>query len=322
MAAMGALGRASSRVGHDRGAKTQRGERMNQPVVWSAIGWLTIGALVSAAGACGGKAIVDGTTGGTGGNGTGGSAGGSGAGATGGSGGDPVTGGCPASPSGVTPLVAVPTLLGTTTCVEAAEVTRGQYEIWLNTGGVPAGLPVACSFNVEYEPTADWPPGGVGLERPVAHVDWCDALAYCLDHDRRLCGRIGAGPLDPNDTNDATESEWFNACSNQGQRAFPYGQDYEPSTCNGSDLGVNTATDVASHVGCVDATGMIFDLSGNVWEYEDSCAGDAGDGDDCSIRGGAYNNGPNSLDCGANVTAQRGGTAVNIGFRCCADPLE
>jgi len=260
---------------------------------------------------------TDSGTGGTAGAGVGGAGGG-----VGGAGGNAVPSPCPASPAGATALVEVATLAGTAECIEATEVTRGQYEIWLNEGGVPPGLPVECGFNVEYEPVADWPPSGVGLDRPVTHVDWCDALAYCLDHDRRLCGRIGGGSLSPAATNDASESEWFNACSSQGERLYPYGQTYEPTTCNGSEMGLSGTTDVASLAGCVESTLGVFDLSGNVWEWEDSCHSDTGASDDCNIRGGAYNNGPSSLDCGAKATATRSGTAVNVGFRCCADPLQ
>jgi hypothetical protein len=236
------------------------------------------------------------------------------------SGGGSVPGTCPTSGTGVTALVKLATLGGTAECIEASEVTRGQYETWLTEGGVPSGLPVACGFNTEYEPVADWPPGGVGLDRPIAHVDWCDALAYCLDKNRRLCGKIGGGSLSPSDANDATQSEWFNACTNRGERLFPYGQDYGPTTCNGTHQGLNSTADVASLSGCVDASGDVFDLSGNVWEWEGSCNAEAGISDDCRIRGGGYNNGESNMNCGANATAKRDGTAVNVGFRCCADP--
>jgi len=288
--------------------------------------WLGIGLLMGTVVGCGNTITYTSTTSGTGGTGGIGGIGGDGlggaVGGTGGTGGGSVPSTCPNSTDGATALVEVPTLAGTAECIEATEVTRGQYETWLNEGGVPSGLPVACGFNTAYEPVADWPPGGVGLDRPVTHVDWCDALAYCLDKNRRLCGRIGGGSLSADAANDASESEWFNACTHRGERLFPYGQSYEPTACNGTHQGLNGTADVASLLGCVDTTGEVFDLSGNVWEWEDNCTADAGPDDDCRIRGGAYNNGEANLACSANASAKRSGSATNIGFRCCADPLK
>jgi formylglycine-generating enzyme required for sulfatase activity len=70
----------------------------------------------------------------------------------------------------------------------------------------------------------------------------------------------------------------------------------------------------------------LFDLSGNVSEWDDMCesgvgAGDlaaAGAGDACAIRGGsAYFSG--EMDCAVVVGARRDTAFASIGFRCCAD---
>jgi formylglycine-generating enzyme required for sulfatase activity len=63
----------------------------------------------------------------------------------------------------------------------------------------------------------------------------------------------------------------------------------------------------------------VFDLSGNVWEWEDACAGSSGALDSCRIRGGGYNNTAGSLVCAADSLSAREDPAVNVGFRCCAD---
>jgi len=232
-----------------------------------------------------------------------------------------VVGACPDAPGGTTALVLVATPGGDAECIDATEVTRGQYESWLNNPGTPPALPAACLFNTSFEPAANWPPVGVGLDKPVAHVNWCDAYTYCKSNGKRLCRHIGGGPLPMSAFTDPNQSEWFNACTSRGTRPFPYGDSYQGTTCNGSDLGLGSTAEVTAQGGCVDATGEIYDLSGNVWEWEDSCAAQTGDTDECRIRGGGFNNGETNMACGADAPTQRGATAVNVGFRCCADPL-
>jgi formylglycine-generating enzyme required for sulfatase activity len=89
-------------------------------------------------------------------------------------------------------------------------------------------------------------------------------------------------------------------------------------------------------------------MSGNVWEWEDSCDAASGDSDTCRVRGGSFSSSPELLKCSADSTkiqvsaanaqdsgaqddggqdgaTQDGGlraitrktTATDIGFRCC-----
>lgn len=79
-----------------------------------------------------------------------------------------------------------------TYCVDSTEVTGRQYlEFLAAKAGDTSGQPVDCSWNTTFEPAADIDPN----EYPVAFVDWCDALAYCTWAGKRLCGKIGGGPL-------------------------------------------------------------------------------------------------------------------------------
>jgi hypothetical protein len=77
-------------------------------------------------------------------------------------------------------------------------------------------------------------------------------------------------------------------------------------------------------VGCFggSSTNLIYDLSGNVAEWENSCSANAGQTDACAVRGGAYDspNGSASLTCASSAAQppqQRNTQAADIGFRCC-----
>ena len=65
----------------------------------------------------------------------------------------------------------------------------------------------------------------------------------------------------------------------------------------------------------------VYDLSGNVYEWEDSCSADDGETDLCVIRGGSLDSGSYNLACDHdNVARLRDGAGSYVGFRCCSDP--
>lgn len=268
-----------------------------------------------------------------------GAAGAGGVGGQGGMGGE-VPGSCPAASDG-NALLKVATAAGRATCVQGREVTRGQYDAWLvalggqggsagaggaggagGAAGMGGGSPLAgpeCDWNTDLVPAAEWPPvGGMDDERPVAHVDWCDAAEYCLGHGMRLCGAIGGGTVPSGGFANASVSEWFNACTNLGTTTYPYGNVFVATRCH---AGETSSQPVASKPECVSEAGVLH-LSGNVWEWEDACAAAVGPTDTCRIRGGGFNNVDDvSLGCGADSTQMRSSTAVNVGFRCCATAM-
>ena len=283
-------------------------------------GWtiLALGLLLCACG----SGEDDGTAG------TAGSGGASGAGASGGGAGAAGVAGISLSPEceGVEPgkLMKLPEGFS----IDATEVTKCQYELWLTSNPSTDDQSAVCSQNNGFVPTCDWPPNGDG-DHPVACVDWCDAYAYCKAVGKRLCGKIGGGANGYDDYDNATRSQWYAACSSGGALEYPYGDAYDPQACNGGD---NDATG-CDHGACTTVvagsmsscrsheTGYsgVYDLSGNVWEWEDSCDGDDGSSDLCRVRGGANNYGAVNLGCAYADYFERGVSEL-VGFRCCSSP--
>src|SRR5262249_16481405 len=120
-------------------------------------------------------------------------------------------------------------------------------------------------------------------------------------------------------TNPASDA-WFSACSVNGAHKYPYGDSYSGTACNGKDYSANMPINVKEAVGCIGPMApydKIFDLSGNVSAWEDSCSADTGALDTCRIRGGSYVGNFNTLACSNGATSPRNGQAADLGFRCC-----
>ena len=205
--------------------------------------------------------------------------------------------------------------------IDVTEVTKGQYDSWLSTK--PA-LPTDpnCSYVVSYaeQGTSSAYTGTDAVHHPVVGVDWCDAYAYCNAVGKRLCGAIGGGSNAPTSYADVTSSQWFRACSSGNDNEYPYGNTFQASYCNGNDNGKAQTVAVGSLTTCVtSAPGFagVYDLSGNVWEWEDSCNG-KGQSAACHFRGGSFTGNISNLNCGYNVSGSRDYTNYGVGFRCCS----
>jgi formylglycine-generating enzyme required for sulfatase activity len=183
-----------------------------------------------------------------------------------------------------------------------------------------------CAWNDSYVPRDSWPAATAKAAFPVISVDWCDADAFCKWAGKTLCGKIGGGSNLPVDYDDAALDAWYSACSGGGARQFPYGDSYKPAACNGFEKGAAALLAVGSQSDCEGSAASLFDMSGNVAEWEDSCWGSAGGGDLCRLRGGAFINGitdsgENELRCGMNGSTYRNFWYHFAGIRCCANAL-
>lgn len=135
-----------------------------------------------------------------------------------------------------------------------------------------------------------------------------------------------------------TEDEWYTTCVGPDETVYSYGDDYEPTTCNGIDAncdchgstseeclceenggpyagcyydcgGSYGRETTGSRSGCTNEFG-VYDINGNLWEYLDSSA-------EYPVRGGAYN-------CGNSASYHQcsfvpGWNPSARGFRCCHD---
>ncbi|MDB4933792.1 MAG: hypothetical protein JWP87_764, partial [Labilithrix sp.] len=246
-------------------------------------------------------------------------------------------------------------------CIDSAEVSKGQYNKFI-TANVPVTTQTgAClTSNADFVPRGAWPPAAVNptlafnLGLPVHYVDWCDAFAYCKWASKQLCGTIGGGTLAAADRNTAAKSAWYNACSAQGTKTYPYGNTYSSTFCNGDGVGsAGGATDARgsgfgfssngdtgvyevvtsdavgnitapAHAGCQGGSVGVYQMSGNVAEWEDSCDGTLASSS-CAVRGGSYNAAadPAALTCASARTEVRMPAVADpdpladIGFRCC-----
>lgn len=113
---------------------------------------------------------------------------------------------------------------------------------------------------------------------------------------------------------------------------YVYQSKYDPQACNTPDYsypGTNHITlAVGSLASCqspVSAYSGVYDLNGNVWEWEDFCDIPNVPGDVCICGGGSFLSGESIHNgypglCNTGATYSRNGAQVDIGFRCCSSP--
>jgi formylglycine-generating enzyme len=208
-----------------------------------------------------------------------------------------------------------------TFCIDSTEITNAEYAAFLTDGVSTTGQPAYCSANTGYTPSSGWPAPPAAQATPVVYVDWCDADAYCRWAGKHLCGKIGGGANPTSSWSDATSSQWLAACSAGGTKPWPYGAPYQSTYCNGVDRKVGAPAALTAGSMCEGGVPGLFDMSGNVWEWEGSCSASSGQLDRCMVRGGSYLGTSEELRCdgAGGRMAARLDTAADRGFRCCWD---
>jgi formylglycine-generating enzyme required for sulfatase activity len=232
--------------------------------------------------------------------------------------------------------------------IDKYEVTNAEYMTWLKTSPSVAAQAGGCAeWNTDFTPGVTNPRTVAALEdagaltgtlddcsgnldsgdqKPVVCIDWCDAVAYCAWAKKHLCGRIGGGSIDVTTDGpyaDPNTSEWYRACSNAGTQQFPYPGAYDPTAhrCNDMNHGPD---DVGTRAGCEGGFAGLFDMSGNVSEWENACTSYTGKppvAQNCLRRGGAFwGQTAADLACDAKSANLQGLPYNSVGFRCCAGP--
>ena len=204
-------------------------------------------------------------------------------------------------------------------CIDSTEVTSAQYNDFLLAGPALTGQPSECDWNDSYLPGNGWTFDPSAGTLPIANVNWCDAYAFCAWAGKELCGKVGGGPVDFADFAGA-DNEHYAACSNASTRIYPYGNTFRPTACNGVDQHMMGVVPVGSLTGCQGGVPGLFDMSGNVEEWQNSCDGTAGASDSCRDGTGAFDYGdpPDGTRCDFADYDARSGQFPDVGLRCCA----
>jgi formylglycine-generating enzyme len=216
-------------------------------------------------------------------------------------------------------MASVPKATAGSYCIDATEVRQADWAAWLATSPSTGGQLSECTGNTSFAPdtagacASAYNPGTTP-NLPVVCVDWCDAVAYCAAHGKRLCGNVAGGAMAFASFTDASFDQWHRACSLGGSRAYPYGAGYVAGTCTDS---ASASTAVGSKAGCEGGFSGVFDMSGNVSEWEYAC-NNTNPNSKCRLRGGAYSDTGAAVACGAAADEKRLTRSATIGLRCCS----
>lgn len=208
--------------------------------------------------------------------------------------------------------------------IDATEVTRGQYQAFLDNSPDLKTQAGHCDWNESFEPDPECDHSRIQANSdplsPIVCIDQCDAVEYCESVGKRLCEARWTN------LNDQDVDEWYAACSSNGVNEYPYGSHYTTGACNDSTRPESGCDEMDSACTPIATDGLTAcktpdgagDMAGNVAEWVGSCDRVHGETDQCYVHGGGVNDGPTSASCDGAVSRLRSFTHPALGFRCCA----
>ncbi len=132
--------------------------------------------------------------------------------------------------------------------IDKFEVTNADFKKFVDATGYRTDAEKAGDKN--------WSAFAAGKDNhPVVKVSWNDAGAFCQWAGKRL----------------PAEAEWEKAARGTDQRAYPWGNDWDPQKANVKESGLRGTTAVGSYPAGASAAG-VMDMAGNVWEWTSDLA--------------------------------------------------
>jgi formylglycine-generating enzyme len=187
-------------------------------------------------------------------------------------------------------------------CIEAVEYTNGRFAAFLTAhGGECKGRPcyeAPAGRAAIFEKGEAWEVVRRKHEHPVVFVTWHAAKAACEHDGGFLC----------------SSEQWSKACSPDGRR-FAYGKTFDGERCNLLERSVGAPLPVGNLKTCTGGLEGIHDMSGNVWEWVDTCIKGR-----CLVRGGSFSTYVDFAPCAYKDGHYPIVREPNVGFRCCRAP--